>query len=35
VERVVEIELDDKEKAMFDHSVSAVRTLVDVAKGLM
>jgi malate dehydrogenase len=35
VERVVEIELDDKEKAMFDHSVGAVRTLVDVAKGLM
>src|SRR5512134_2360959 len=35
VERVVEIELDDKEKAMFDHSVGAVRTLVDGAKGLM
>ncbi len=35
VERVVEIELNSDEKAMFDHSVNAVRTLVDVAKGLM
>jgi malate dehydrogenase len=35
VERVVEIELSSDEKAMFDHSVGAVRTLVDVAKGLM
>ncbi len=35
VERIVEIELNSDEKAMFDHSVGAVRTLVDVAKGLM
>jgi malate dehydrogenase len=35
VERVVEIELNSDEKAMFDHSVGAVRTLIDVAKGLM
>jgi malate dehydrogenase len=35
VERVVEIELDAKERAMLDHSINAVRTLIDVAKGLM
>lgn len=35
VERIVEIDLDSDEKAMFDHSVGAVRTLIGVAKGLM
>ena len=35
IERVVEIDLEPDEKAMFDHSVNAVKTLVDVAKGLM
>jgi malate dehydrogenase len=35
VERVVEIELQPEEKKMFDHSVNAVNTLIDVAKGLM
>jgi malate dehydrogenase len=35
VERVVEIALGADEKKMFDHSVNAVKTLVDVAKGLM
>ena len=35
VERIVEIELDSDEKAMFDNSVGAVRTLIGVAKGLM
>ena len=34
-EKVVEIDLDADEKAMLDHSVNAVRTLIDVAKGLM
>ena len=29
VERVVEIELNDDEQAMFDHSVGAVRGLID------
>ncbi|TVR79855.1 MAG: malate dehydrogenase [Rhodospirillales bacterium] len=35
VEKVVEIDLNADEKAMFDHSVGAVRTLMDVAKGMM
>jgi malate dehydrogenase len=35
VEKIVEIELSADEKAMFDHSVNAVNTLIDVAKGLM
>ncbi|MFO1129283.1 MAG: malate dehydrogenase [Rhodospirillales bacterium] len=35
IEKIVEIELGADEKAMFDHSVNAVKTLVDVAKGLM
>jgi malate dehydrogenase len=35
IERVVEIDLSADEKAMLDHSVGAVRTLCDVAKGLM
>jgi malate dehydrogenase len=35
VEKVVEIELNDDEKAMFDHSVGTVKTLIDVATGLM
>lgn len=34
VERVVEISLDQNEKAMFDKSVNAVKTLVDVVKKL-
>src|SRR5947209_7911030 len=34
VERVVEITLDDSEKPMFDKSVAAVKTLVEVVKGL-
>jgi malate dehydrogenase len=35
VERIVEIELAPAERAMFDHSVAAVRGLVEAAKGLM
>ena len=35
IERIVEIELSAEEKAMFDHSVNAVKTLVNVAKSLM
>ena len=35
VEKVVEIEMNADEKAMFDHSVNAVNTLVEVAKKLM
>ena len=35
VERIVDIELSADEKGMFDHSVNAVKTLIDVAKGLM
>ena len=35
VEKVVEIELNDDERAMFDHSVNAVKGLLDVTKGLM
>ena len=35
VERIIDIELSADEKGMFDHSVNAVRTLIDVAKGLM
>ncbi|MDG4576745.1 MAG: malate dehydrogenase [Defluviicoccus sp.] len=35
VEKIVEIELDAAERAMFDHSVGAVKTLMDIAKGLM
>ena len=35
VEKIVEIELDTAERAMFDHSVNAVKTLMDIAKGLM
>ncbi|HUL04809.1 MAG TPA: malate dehydrogenase [Candidatus Acidoferrum sp.] len=34
VEKVVEIELDASEKAMFDKSVSAVRGLIDVVRNL-
>ena len=34
VERVIEIELDAEERAMFDHSVAAVRELNAVADGL-
>jgi malate dehydrogenase len=32
IERVVEIQLNAEEKAMFDKSCGAVRTLVDIAK---
>jgi len=35
VERVVEISLNVDEKAMLDHSVNAVKTLMDVARGMM
>jgi malate dehydrogenase len=34
VERVVEIELNKAEKAMFDKSVTAVRGLIDVVRKL-
>ena len=34
VERIVEIALDDEEKAMFDHSVAAVRALNEVVYSL-
>jgi malate dehydrogenase len=35
VERVIEIKLDPEERKMFDHSVSAVKTLCDVARDLL
>ncbi|KAF0118395.1 MAG: malate dehydrogenase [Rhodospirillaceae bacterium] len=35
VERVIEVEFNADEKAAFDKSVAAVRTLIDVAKGMM
>ncbi|QLH39752.1 MAG: malate dehydrogenase [Defluviicoccus sp.] len=35
VEKVIEIELNEDEKKMLDHSINSVKTLVDVAKGLM
>ncbi|MGQ0665289.1 MAG: malate dehydrogenase [Pseudomonadota bacterium] len=35
VERIVEIKLDAQEKAMFDTSVAAVKTLCEVAAGLL
>ncbi|CAO3355321.1 malate dehydrogenase [Azospirillum sp. A26] len=34
VEKIIEIELNDEEKAMFQNSVAAVKTLVDVVKKL-
>ncbi len=34
VEKIVEIEMNAEEKAMFDHSVNAVKVLVDVVKKL-
>ena len=34
VEKIVEIALNAEEKKMFDHSVNAVKTLVDVVKKL-
>jgi len=34
VERIVEIAVDDEEKAMFDHSVAAVRALNEVVESL-
>jgi malate dehydrogenase len=34
VEKIVEIEMNADEKAMFDHSVNAVKVLVDVVKKL-
>ena len=35
IEKIVEIELNADEKAMLDHSIKSVKTLVEVAKGLM
>jgi malate dehydrogenase len=35
IEKIVEIELNPDERAMLDHSIKAVETLVGVAKGLM
>ena len=35
VERIVEIELDAAEKAMFDNSVAAVKDLIEAAKKFM
>ncbi len=34
VERIVEITLDEAEKAMFEKSVASVRTLIDACKGI-
>ena len=34
VEKVIEIELNKAEQKMFDHSVAAVKTLVDAMKKL-
>ena len=34
VEKIMEIKLDDSERAMFEKSVGSVRTLIEVAKGL-
>ena len=34
VEKVVEVNLDEAEKAMFEKSVASVRTLVDACKGI-
>ncbi len=35
VERIMEIDLDDGERAMFEKSVGAVRALMEVTKGMM
>ena len=35
VEKVIQIDLNAEEKAMLDHSVNAVRGLIEVAKGMM
>ena len=35
VERIVEVELDETEKAMFDNSVAAVKELIEAAKKFM
>ncbi len=35
VERIVEIKLNARERAMFNRSVEAVRKVLDVARGLM
>ncbi|WP_223292130.1 malate dehydrogenase [Defluviicoccus vanus] len=35
IEKIIEIELNAEEKAMLDHSIKSVETLVGVAKGLM
>jgi malate dehydrogenase len=35
IEKIIEIELNPDEKKMLDHSINSVKTLVDVAKGLM
>ena len=34
IERIVEIEMNKDEKAMFDSSVNAVKGLVDACKGI-
>ena len=34
VERVVEVQLDESEKAMFEKSVASVQTLVEACKGI-
>ena len=34
VERVVEVQLDESEKAMFDKSVASVQTLIEACKGI-
>jgi malate dehydrogenase len=34
VEKVIEIALSPEERAMFDHSVGAVKGLVDACKGI-
>jgi malate dehydrogenase len=35
IEKIIQIDLNDDEKAMLDHSVNAVRGLIEVTKGLM
>ncbi len=35
VERIIEIELNEAEQGMLDHSINAVRSLIEVAKSMM
>ena len=35
IEKIIQIDLNDDEKAMLEHSVNAVRGLIEVTKGLM